>query len=445
MAEPERLSTVAVRSIGCRTNQEEMTALSARLAEEGYRLVDATSEAQIIILNTCSVTGATESKTRRFLKTLSEDAPQAKICVTGCLAQQDPEKLLQSKGVTWVVGNSCKNNIAQLLRISTGGIHTTSLSETASSALAVSSTVAAPDAPGNQRTRFSVKIQEGCDFRCSYCIVPQLRGPSRSARQEDIVAVCREAITLGYKELILTGTHIGQFTGDGDGSGLPGLLVKLIGIDGDFRIRLSSLDPRDCTDELLGLVGTSDKICDHVHVSLQSCSPDILSAMQRPVDATLTCLERLTSFRNNYPLTGIGADLIVGFPGETTGQFEETTRAAEVLELSYAHVFRFSPRPGTPAALLTDTVPESEKTARSAILRDFVGKSRSHFIKKVEPVPQRIIVESVFPVRGLTSNFLHVELPGGEVNCNTWMDVTVRAAPLRGRYYPAQPVLRKVA
>ncbi len=444
MAEPERFTTVAVRSIGCRTNQEEMTALSARLAEEGYQVVDVTGEAQIIILNTCSVTGATESKTRRFLKTLSDAAPQAKICVTGCLAQQDPEMLLQSKGVSWVVGNSCKNNIAQLLRTSPGGIHTTVLSDTASHALEVATTVAAPDAPGNQRTRFSVKIQEGCDFHCSYCIVPHLRGPSRSARQEEVVAVCRKAITLGYKELILTGTHIGQFT-DGGGEGLAVLLEKLIGISGDFRIRLSSLDPRDCTDELLGLVGASGKICDHVHVSLQSCSPGILAAMQRPVDATLACLERLKNFRRNYPLTGIGADLIVGFPGETTGAFEETTGATEALELSYAHVFRFSPRPGTAAACMTNTVPEPEKTTRSAILRDLVGKSRSHFIKKIEPVPQRIIVESVFPVRGLTSNFLHVELPGGEVNCNTWMEVTVRAAPLHGRYCPAQPVLHKVA
>ncbi|MBN1756698.1 MAG: MiaB/RimO family radical SAM methylthiotransferase [Chitinispirillaceae bacterium] len=444
MAEPVKAATITIRSIGCRTNQEEMEALSAALFEEGYRIVDATEDADIIIVNTCSVTAATESRTRRFLKKLNAAAPQAKICVTGCLAQQDPDELLNMQGVSWVVGNRLKGAIQHLLRTTSGGIHTGAFSDKSKELLEISTVMIPPDAPGKHRTRFSVKIQEGCDFHCSYCIVPRLRGPSRSASVETVTAVCRKAVSTGYKEIVLTGTHIGQFTHQAEG-GLPELLDRLLLIEGDFRIRLSSLDPRDCTDELLGYIGASKKVCSHVHVSLQNCSPEVLGAMRRPVDPTIACIERLAVFRKQYPLAGIGADLIVGFPGETPERFDETCRACTALELSYAHVFRFSSRPGTPAALLTETVSESEKTARSDRLREIVRQSRTNFIKKVGPVPQRIIVESVFPVRGVTSNYLHVELPGGNVPCNSWMEVLVRGASLHGRYCPAQPVLRKVA
>jgi threonylcarbamoyladenosine tRNA methylthiotransferase MtaB len=436
---------VTLRSIGCRTNQEEMVSIAASLSEEGYRLVDAAAEANIIIVNTCSVTGAAESKTRRFLSNLAADAPQAKICVTGCLAQQDPEGLLKIQGVAWVVGNRLKNDIGHLVATQPGGSYTAALTGADAGPLAVSTALPAPDAPVKRRTRFSVKIQEGCDFRCSYCIVPQLRGPSRSATADAVADACRRAVAAGYKEIVLTGTHIGQFHDRDCDSRLTGLLDRLLAIDGDFRIRLSSLDPRDCTEVLLGYIGTVDRICDHVHVSLQSLSPAVLATMRRPVDATMACFERLIRFRRQYPLVGIGADVIVGFPGEDDGMFEQTFNGCGRMELSYAHVFRFSPRPGTAAATLTSTVAESEKSRRSNLLRKLVQQSRACFLKKVEHTPQRIIVESLFPIRGLTSNYLHVELSGGNATCNAWMDVAVCETSGRGRYCPAQPVLRKVA
>lgn len=447
MTDPDRtVVAVTVRSIGCRTNQEEMAALSTTLSEEGFRIVDATEKADIIIVNTCSVTAATETKTRRYLRKLAEAAPRAKMCVTGCLAQQDAEAVLQIPGVTWVVGNRLKSDISRLLRTTSGGLHSNTFDGVNGEPLDISSAMTLPDTPGIRRTRFSVKIQEGCDFKCSYCIVPRLRGPSRSALAESVLATCGRAVAAGYKELIVTGTHIGQYADRQGAGGLVRLLEQLLALPGDFRIRLSSLDPRDCTDELLDCIGTSDKVCDHVHVSLQSLSPSVLAGMERPVDHTMECYERLVTFRKKNPFFGIGADLIVGFPGETAAQFNETLELVETLGVSYAHVFRFSPRPGTAAASLTSTVSESEKTARSGRLRTLVHKSRMHFLKKIQPVPQRIIVESVFPVRGVTSNYLHVELPGGKnVRCNSWMEVSIRAEVLHGRYCPAQPVLRKVA
>ena len=436
---------VTFRSIGCRTNQEEMAALAAVLVEEGYRLVEHTAEAQIIIVNTCSVTAATESKTRRYLRSLAANAPHARICATGCLAQQDPSALSGIKGITWVVGNTFKKDIGNILRTFSGGVHAGHFEAEKALHLDMSDAVVPPPgAPGWHRTRFSVKIQEGCNFHCAYCIVPQLRGPSRSARTTAVVDVCREAILAGYKELVLTGTHIGQFDDRAHG-GLPELLDRLAAIEGDYRIRLSSLDPRDCTDGLLSRIGAVDKICDHVHVSLQSLSPEVLTAMRRPVETTIACLDRLIGFRNSHPLAGIGADIITGFPGETDAHFEETRVACDKIGLSYAHVFRYSPRPGTAAVSIKPVVPEVVKKQRSLVLRNMIQRSRRQFLKKVEPIAQRIIVESILPVRGLTSNYIHVELPGEDAVCNTWMDVTIRSTMQPGRTCPAQPVLRKVA
>lgn len=308
--------------------------------------------------------------------------------------------------------------------------------------LTLSRTIPPPNCRSVLRTRYPVKIQEGCDFRCSYCVVPLLRGASRSAPFDTIVAACIQAVDAGYKEIVLTGTHIGQF--NDRGRRLVDLLERLAAADGDFRIRLSSLDPRDCSQQLISLVGSTEKICDHLHISLQSCSEPVLEAMKRTPAATTDLLERLEGFRARFPFAGLGADLIAGFPGETDTMFEETCRRVEHMNLSYAHIFRFSPRPGTPAANNASQIEETVKTARSARLRAVVERSRSVFLKRLQQSSQRIIVELGHPVRGLTSNYLHVEIPGAALEHNTWLDVMI-TGPLRGRYCSAEPLLDKAA
>ncbi len=429
--------SVSIRSIGCRTNQEEMTTLRFQLENAGYTVTDSFEDANVVIVNTCAVTSGTESKTRRLMNVIASASPEARILVTGCLAQQKPDELKDMRNVMWVVGNTYKNDILSILQREQGIFHS-SFDSIEEKILRLDSTKLSARIfdETNVRTRFPVKIQEGCDFKCSYCIVPSLRGPSRSAQAESILDVCKEAVEAGYKELVLTGTHIGQY-GRESHSDLVALLHKLLGFEGDFRIRLSSLDPRDLNDELMDMIGNNDRICDHLHVSLQSLSPEVLDKMNRPYEDMGSIIDRLITFRNNFPNAGLGTDLIAGYPGESDECFYETVDNVKKIGFSYAHIFRYSVRPGTAAATLPEQVSETVKSNRSVILRNVIEESRRTFIKKIHGITKKIIVESEEPVRGLTSNYLHVEIPGISCERNTWLDVSV-VGNYQGRFCVAE-------
>lgn len=427
---------VAIKSIGCRTNQEEMVTLRIQLEKNGYAFTDSIHEADFVIVNSCAVTASTESKTRRLLSALSSSTPQAKILITGCLAQQKPSELKALKNVHWVVGNTFKNDIVSIIAQDDGVFHDSFNSTTTSLDLDTSEVASPFDENG--KTRFPLKIQEGCNFRCSYCIVPSLRGPSRSASFGSVLDLCKKAVTAGYKEIVFTGTHIGQF-GDGVDAGLERLLNEICRLDGDFRVRLSSLDPRDVSDELLDLIVNNDRICDHLHISFQSLSTKVLGLMKRPYGNIPVMLQRLKDFRSVMPFAGIGADFIVGHPGETDSDFQESIDTIRQIGFSYAHIFRYSLRPGTDAAVMSNQVAECVKTSRSGILQTVIDESRNCFLKKIDGITKRIIVESENPVRGLTSNYIHVEIPLCKARRNEWL--TVRLESLRqGRYCLAEPV-----
>ncbi len=434
---------VSIKSVGCRTNQEEMVTLRFQLENEGYTVTDNLGNADIIIVNTCAVTSGTESKTRRLVSSLASDYPNARILITGCLAQQNPDELKKMLNVNWVVGNTCKHDISKILKQDSGVFHS-NFSATEQNDLHLdSSIITSPHENGCfAKTRYPVKIQEGCDFRCSYCIVPSLRGPSRSASENAVVNLCQKVINAGYKELVLTGTHIGQY-GKEYGSSLIKILHSLLAIKGDFRIRLSSLDPRDLDSELLGLVGNEDRICNHLHVSLQSLSDDVLKRMNRPYENIDTIIEKLIAFRDRVPHAGLGADFIVGFPGETDENFNETVEKVKKIDFSYAHVFRYSIRPATAAAAMSDQIAESVKTSRSNLLRNTIDESRRLFIKKINGIKEKIIVESEHPVRGLTSNYLHVEIPDLKAKHNSWIEVSI-TGEIQGRFCLAEPVICEV-
>ena len=418
---------IALASIGCRTNQEEIESLRAALAGAGFTIVDNHKRADAVVVNTCSVTAHTEAKVRRLLAWISRQAPAAKILVTGCTAQQRAGGLLAGR-VTWVVGNALKKEIPALLR-GPGGVF---IDKIGTAELPVSAESCPPG--GSGRTRFLIKIQEGCGNSCAYCIVPSLRGPARSAPQEDIVAACSRALDAGYKEIVLTGTHIGRYAG-----GLLPLAERILRIDGDFRLRLSSLDPAELTDDILALAGGKSRLCEHLHVSLQSLSADVLGRMNRPYERLEKTIERLTLFRSRFPHAGLGADFIVGFPGETDAMFEATLRNAEKIGFSYAHIFRFSARPGTAAAAMPHKIPEAVKRERSERLRAAVEESRGTFIASQQGAVQRIIVEQERPVRGVTSNYISVELPAGlSAPYNSWLDVVVERATGSGRFCRAE-------
>jgi threonylcarbamoyladenosine tRNA methylthiotransferase MtaB len=411
-------AAVALRSIGCRTNQEEAAALRAELLSQGFSVVDELEDADVIVVNTCSVTSLAESKTRRFIQSLSGVAPGAKILVTGCFAQQHGVSIQKYPGVEWVVGNADKHRIPSIIGAMGGGAFLSGIDT--ESPVFWGDNVSDPISSG--RTRFSLKIQEGCDFGCAYCIVPALRGPSRSAPKSRLVDTFKKAVGMGYKEIVLTGTHIGQYR---EAGGLEALLAEFLKVGGDYRIRLSSLDPRDLTDALIAMAGEEPRVCDHLHVSVQSLCAEVLSSMDRPYGDLDSLIERLRGFREKYPAAGLGADFIVGHPGESVAMFEATMRGAEAVGFTYGHVFRYSRRLGTKSAKMPGQIAESEKKRRSAALLDLIQKSREKFLSLIFARPLYIIIESGSPVRGVSGNYIRVEVPNVTAARNTWMRVVL--------------------
>jgi threonylcarbamoyladenosine tRNA methylthiotransferase MtaB len=427
MHSESRQKKVALQSIGCRTNQAEIAELRAGLVHCGFQAVDGFEGADIIILNTCSVTGHTESKIMRLLGALSREAPQAGVLVTGCMAERKKAELLKVPNVGWVVGNGCKGKIPEILRSSPPGLFFKALEATPFQL----APALQPPAVGG-RTRFHLKIQEGCNRRCAYCIVPFLRGPSRSAAADDVERSLHAALDAGYKEIVLTGTHIGQYR-DSSGARLFPLVERLLGVGGDFRLRLSSIDGEEISDRFLTMVGEGGKLCDHLHVSLQSLSAGVLRRMNRPGVELDGMVERLAAFRARYPAAGLGADFIVGFPGETEAQFEETLANARKIGFSYAHIFRYSSRPGTAAAAMTDmAIPEAVKRERSARLRMVIARSADAFVVRQIGKTRRIIVEGSM-AKGVTANYLTVDLDGISPLPNSWLDVIIEKSSGKGR------------
>jgi threonylcarbamoyladenosine tRNA methylthiotransferase MtaB len=459
---------VALRSIGCRTNQEEAAALRAEFLSLGYSVVDDIEKADVVVVNTCSVTLHAESKTRRFIRSLSSAAPAAKILVTGCFAQQHGVLIQKYPGVEWVVGNADKHRIPSIIAASGSGAYLSDIDT--GSPVFWSDNVTDPTASG--RTRFSLKIQEGCDFRCAYCVVPMLRGPSRSAPKGRLVDTFKKAVDKGYKEIVLTGTHIGQYSqfiggdcisaveltddaavaefnvnqcgrsqsGEQKG-GLEALLTEFLKVGGDYRIRLSSVDPRDLTDTLMAMVGENPRVCDHLHVSVQSMCAEVLSRMDRPYGDLDLLTERLRGFREKYPAAGLGADFVVGHPGESDAMFEATLRGVGAVGFTYGHVFRYSKRLGTKSAKMPGQIAESVKKRRSAALLELLRKSRENFLSLLFACPLYIIVESEGPVVGVSGNYIRVEVPGVMATRNTWMRVVV-TGERRGGYCVAERLPR---
>jgi threonylcarbamoyladenosine tRNA methylthiotransferase MtaB len=425
---------VALKSIGCRTNQEEAAALEAELRSLGFSIVDEPGDADIVIVNTCSVTSLAESKTRRFVQSLASAAPAAKILVTGCFAQQHGASIRKYPGVTWVVGNADKYRIPSIVAEASGGGACVSDIDTDSPVFWGGNVVDAPAVSG--RTRFSLKIQEGCDFCCAYCVVPSLRGPSRSAPASRLVDTFKKAVDKGYKEIVLTGTHIGRYSQvirGGQHGGLEALLEEFLKVGGDYRIRLSSLDPRDLTDTLVAMVGEASKVCGHLHVSVQSLSAEVLESMGRPCGGLDLLIERLRGFREKYPAAGLGADFIVGHPGESEAMFEATLRGVEAVGFTYGHVFRYSKRLGTKAAKMPGQIAEPVKKRRSAALLELLQKSHENFLSLIFARPLYIIIESGSPARGVSGNYIRVEVPGVTASRNTWMRVALTGERRGGR------------
>jgi threonylcarbamoyladenosine tRNA methylthiotransferase MtaB len=396
---------VAFHTLGCKLNFAETSTISRSFSEERFEKVPANSKADIYIINTCSVTDAADKKCRQAIKKFITLSPGAFIVVVGCYAQLKPQEISSIPGVDLVLGSNEKFDLAKYLndfeKKSKVEIHSCDLT---------SSDIFNSSYSINDRTRSFLKVQDGCDYGCSYCTIPLARGRSRNAKIADIICEAEKIAARGVKEIVITGVNIGDF-GKSTGESFATLIKKLVKVEGIERFRLSSIEPNLLTDELIGLTVANEKILPHFHIPLQSGSDKILRLMRRRYTRDLFS-ERIKKVIENIPLAGIGADVIAGFPGETAADFEDTFSFLEDTPLSYLHVFSFSERPGTVAEKFPEKVSPLEIENRSKRLSALSEKKNLNFYnlnigRSTDVLFERTRSEGL--ITGFTSNYIRVE------------------------------------
>ena len=365
--------TVAIATQGCKLNQADSQVLARRFAEAGYRVVEANQGPQVFVLNTCTVTGTADSKARRALRSARRANPQALVVATGCYAQRAPEDLTGLDAVSLVIGNFQKDKLVSM--VSNALVSKALPVEPQSSGESArvfdgidpdSKPKARPKSLKGLRIRANVKIQEGCDQVCAYCIVPKVRGRERSIPVAELVEQINRYAGEGFQEVVLTGTQLGTYGFDLPQTSLAKMLRRILDETTVPRIRVSSLQAQEITPELLDLWDTEPRrLCPHFHIPLQSGSDGVLKAMRRRYD-TGTFAATVEMVRRRVPDAGITTDLIVGFPGEDEASFQESLDFASSMAFSDMHVFPYSPRPGTSAAHFPNRVPEEMKKDRTA-------------------------------------------------------------------------------
>ncbi len=354
--------TVALQTVGCKLNQAETELLAHQFLQAGYRLVDPDSAAAVYVLNTCTVTHVADHKCRHLLRSYHHRYPQALLVATGCYAERAPEELSRIEGVGLVVGQKDKARLIEVL--SSWLPHPRTLSALEDQGLA-----------SLGRTRTLVKIQEGCNRSCTYCIVPQVRGRARDVTENEVVGQVKARVEQGYQEVVLTGTQIGAY-----GRGLARLLKRLLDETGVKRLRLSSLEPEDLSPDLLQL-WESGRICRHLHLPLQSGCDSVLRRMGRHY-TTEEYRQKVNLAREFIPDLAITTDVMVGFPGETEEEFQESYEFCRQVGFARIHVFPFSERPGTPAAKLSGKVTGLEKRRRKEEMLKLARLSAREFCRR---------------------------------------------------------------
>lgn len=397
-----------VQNFGCRASQADGAAIEAGLVNRGLAPATHASDADLVILNTCTVTAAADDDVRAAVRRIHREHPAARILVTGCYAQRAPEEIALLPGVHLVVGNSHKVQIPDLVerdgastpyhgQIQVGDI------------FAQQDFLAAPveDAAGD-RTRPNLKIQDGCSNRCSFCIIPFVRGRSRSAPAGQVIEQVRN-LSARYREVVLSGINLGRWGRENGGKmRLAGLVRRLLEETPIERLRLSSVEPMDFSDELLELMAGSPRIAGHVHAPLQTGSDRVLRRMHRKYRPR-HYEDRIRKARALMPDAAIGADVMVGFPGETDEEFEENRSFIESLPFTYLHVFTYSERPGTPAAAMPDQIPIPVRKRRNRILRELAAAKNLEFRRSMIGRKLRVVTLDGGG-RALSGNYLKVEL-----------------------------------
>lgn len=406
---PADRPTVAFATLGCKTNQFETAAMKEALENAGYRVVPFAAGAGLVIVNTCTVTAATDAQSRNLVRRARRLNPACRVVVTGCYAQIDPQALAGLPGVELVIGNEEKRTLPERLRRENAPrIDVSDIRRQAVAAIPVLGTVAG-------RSRAFVQIQNGCDAFCSYCIIPHARGPSRSALPDQVAGQVRLLVDKGIPEVVLTGIHVGNYGLDlQPGTTLLELLRRIEWETGAARLRLGSIEPTEIDAALIDHVAGSRVICPHLHIPLQSGDDSVLARMRRPYrrEEFRALVERV---HRAMPEAAIGLDVIAGFPGETEAGFAGTVALIEALPVSHLHVFPFSRRPGTPAAAMPGQLRGDVKKARAERLRRLGGEKLAAFAARFVGRELEVVVEGGGKgglLKGLTRNYLEVRFAG---------------------------------
>ncbi len=461
------MSGYYIENFGCRATQADGAALERQFEEQGISRASTAAQASVVVMNTCTVTAGADQDARAAIRRVRRQNPKAQIVVTGCYAQRAPQEIAALPGVRLVIGNSHKHQLAEIV----GHTRTPDLGrETSNNAFVPLAVLKAPSgsqgpifvsdifahtellaAPvfdaANERTRPNLKVQDGCDNRCSFCVIPFVRGQSRSLSIERIVNEVNGLVASGYREVVISGINLGRWGRDLNGyhtpltnsddvvwkpsaespkPDLPSLIRTILAETALEKLRISSVEPMDWTDDLISLVASSPRIAKHAHVPMQSASDAVLRRMHRKY-RPWHYREKIEKIRNAMPTTAIGADVMVGFPGESDAEFEATRRMIEDLPFTYLHVFTYSARPGTPAAAMPNQVPIHLARERNKILRELASEKKFAFMrgfigKEVDAITLNVIGTNAAGefTEALTDNYLKLRLQGRH-EPNRWL------------------------
>lgn len=403
------MKKVAFYTLGCKVNQYETEAMTELFEKNGYISVNSEEYADVYVINTCTVTHMSDRKSRQYIRRMKKKNPNAIIAVVGCYSQVSPEEILDIEEVNLVMGTNDRKAIVENI----DNLTVDSKVSTVDDIMKVKDFESIEISQTNGRTRAFIKIQDGCDRYCTYCIIPYARGRIRSRKMDEIVEEIETLSRNGFKEVVLTGIHVASYGKDlRDGSDILTVLKEVHNIDGIERIRLSSVEPKLFTDEFISEICSLEKLAPHFHLSLQSGSDGVLQRMNRRYSAEE--YKRIVEIlRDRIPDVSITTDVIVGFPGESNEEFLETLGFLKELKLMHTHIFKYSPRKGTPASIMENQIDSQTKNFRSGVLLNLCTKNFRNFVEKFKDRELRILVEELDNdgyYEGLTDNYIRIKV-----------------------------------
>ncbi len=409
------MKRIAFKTLGCRVNLYETDALASRFKEAGYEIADSDADADVFVVNTCTVTNTSDQKCRQAIRQIRRKHSKALIAVTGCMVNHRKEELLQSGIADYVIDNERKAALFDIIdeHFRTGHSDPEGYDRDLFSYQPAFDTF---------HTRSLIKIHDGCNNFCSYCIIPMVRGRATSRPDVDIYDNVRKVVAHSFKEIVLTGVNMGRY--QYEGTNFEQLVENILEIDGDFRVRVSSIEPDQFSDRFLQLF-QHKKLAPHMHICLQSGSDDTLKRMHRfyTVSQFRDMCQRIKTFRPDFNLT---TDIIVGFPGETEQTFKESCDFAREIGFSHIHTFKYSVRNGTKAATIPNQVPESIKTERSEVMRQISLENKTKYFEMLQGNTQRMLIERIDNkgvARGYGENYVPIILYAKDLEKNTFINI----------------------